>query len=162
MSTRGREGGPVRFGHGELMPTSMVGTHGADACSGAVEVVVVQRAMALASRTYGEDKPTEREVGEAMVGASHERASLSSVVHHDHGSDGGGAMWPHLSSDGGASCWGRWSQSWQSYVRDESNGGAAVVVCLASEGTIAMLLLLCSTLERRTSERDRERERERE
>ena len=37
-----------------------------------------------------------------------------------------------------------------------------VVACLAGEGTMAMLLLLCSALERRVSERDSESERERE
>ena len=74
MSTRGREGGPVRFGHGELVLVALAGTHGADTCSGANEAVAVQWAMALASRTYGEDKPRERKVGEALVGAGHGRA----------------------------------------------------------------------------------------
>ena len=71
MSTRGKEGRPVRFGNGELVPVAMVGAHGADVCSSTNEAVAVQWAMALASRTYGEDKLREREVREALVGASH-------------------------------------------------------------------------------------------
>ena len=43
---------------------------------------------------------------------------------------------------------------------DESNGGAVVVACSAGEGTMATLLLLCSTLERHAGERERENESE--
>ena len=71
--TRGREGRPVRFGRGKLMLTAMVDAHGVDVCSGAAEAVAGQRAMALACRTYDEDKLREREVGEALVGAGHGR-----------------------------------------------------------------------------------------
>ena len=53
------------------MLVAMAGVNGADACFGADEVVAVQWAVALASRTYGEDKPREREVREALVRASH-------------------------------------------------------------------------------------------
>ena len=74
MSTRGREGGSVRFGRGKLVLMAMVGVLGGDACFGVDEAVAVQQAMALASRTYGEDKPREREVGEALVGTGHGRA----------------------------------------------------------------------------------------
>jgi len=55
-------------------------------------------------------------------------------MHRDHG---GGIMWPHLSSNGGASYSGRWSWSWWSYVRDGLGGGAAVVACSVDEGTVA-------------------------
>ena len=55
------------------------GVHGGDALgsrwcgsrSDADDAVAVQWAATLASRTYGEDKWREREVGEALVGASH-------------------------------------------------------------------------------------------
>ena len=82
------------------------------------------------------------------------------AVHRDHGGDDGGPMWPHLSSDGGVSCLGGWSRSRSSYMLDESNGGAVVVACSAGEGTMATLLLLCSTLERHAGERERENESE--
>ena len=55
MSTREREGRPVRFGHGELMLVAMVGVHSANVCSVTDEAVAVKRTVALASRTYGED-----------------------------------------------------------------------------------------------------------
>ena len=74
MSIRGREGGLVRYGHGELMLVAMASAHGVDAHSGADEAIVVQWAAILASRTYGKDKSREREVREALVGASHGQA----------------------------------------------------------------------------------------
>ena len=86
----------------------------------------------------------------------------SSAVHCDHGGDDSRAMWPHLSSDGGASCSGRWRRSRLSYVLDESNGGAVVVACLADEGTTATLLLLCSALEQRVGHGESESESEHE
>ena len=73
MSTRGREEGPVNFGRGELVLVAIAGAHSADTRSSTNEAVAVQWAMALASRTYGEDKPREREVREALVGAGHGR-----------------------------------------------------------------------------------------
>ena len=60
--------------YNELVLEAMAGAHGVDAHSSADEAVAVQQAAALASRTYGEDEPREREVEEALVGASHERA----------------------------------------------------------------------------------------
>jgi len=38
------------------MLAAMVGMHGVDVCSVTDEVVVVKRTVAVASRTYGEDK----------------------------------------------------------------------------------------------------------
>ena len=42
MSTRDREGRPVRFGHGVLVLVAMVGVHGADARSGIDEAIAAQ------------------------------------------------------------------------------------------------------------------------
>lgn len=76
MSTRGREGGLVRFGRSELVLAAMADTHGIDACSSTDEVVAIQWAMTLASRTYGKDKAMVREVRETLVGASHGRTQV--------------------------------------------------------------------------------------
>ena len=53
------------------MLTAMAGVHDADVHKGTDEAVVVQLAMALASRTYGEDKLSERKIKESLVRASH-------------------------------------------------------------------------------------------
>ena len=67
MSTRGREGGLVRFGYGELMLTAMADAHGMDVCSRTDTTVAVNRSTALASRPYSDDGPKERKVGGAVV-----------------------------------------------------------------------------------------------
>ena len=74
MSTRGREGGPVRFGHCELVLTAMAGAHGVDTHSGANEAVAVQWVAALASWMYDEEKPMVREARATFVGAGHGQA----------------------------------------------------------------------------------------
>ena len=43
------------------MLVAMVGAHGADVCSITDEVVAVKQTVALAFRTYGEDRMRERE-----------------------------------------------------------------------------------------------------
>ena len=50
------------------------GAHSVDVCFVTDEAVAVKRAVALASRTYGEDQMRERESEDARVVAGHGRA----------------------------------------------------------------------------------------
>ena len=59
---------------GEHVLPAMADGHNVDSCSRTDAVVVVKQAMALASRSYGNDQPREREVGEALMVAGDGRA----------------------------------------------------------------------------------------
>lgn len=54
----------------------MVDAHDVDTCSSSSEVVVVQWATALVTRTNGKDNSREREVRETLVRAIHGRARV--------------------------------------------------------------------------------------
>ena len=62
------------LGHGKLMLATRASVYDADTHSNADKAVAVQQAVALAYRTYDKEKPREREVREALVGADHGRA----------------------------------------------------------------------------------------
>ena len=79
-------------------------------------------------------------------------------MHRDHGGDGGGAMWPHLSSNGGASCLGRWSSSQWSYMQVGFGDGVVVVMRLAGDDAAAAALRF-ALLWSRASQMERARER---
>ena len=59
---------------GEHVPTAMADAHGGVTRSHVTAAVEINLAVALATRTYGDDEPKEMKVGGAVVMAGHGRA----------------------------------------------------------------------------------------